>query len=266
MSFRNADRVKETSTTTGVGTYSLAGAAAGFRTFVAGVGDTNLCNYVAENGTDWEVGIGTVADAAPDTLARTLVLASSNAGAAVNWGAGTKNLFCGAIAADRNPRTLKLAANHTLSSTTATEVTGLELTNIQPGTYVAQYFLKAQSATTTVGIGTGINFTGTAAAPLITRREITTGVSAATGVLDGTTNVGTGTLVEGRSTGAYSTTAPNMINTGGVATAGENNLIVIEVLFTVTSAGNLELWHSSETATSTSIMSGSSVILTRIDD
>lgn len=93
MALVYADRVQETSTTTGTGTYSLAGAVTGFQTFVAGVGNGNTCYYCAENGTDWEVGLGTVTDAAPDTLARTTVLASSNAGAAVNWAAGTRNLF-----------------------------------------------------------------------------------------------------------------------------------------------------------------------------
>lgn len=94
----NADRVKETTTTTGTGTYSLAGALAGFRTFVAGIGTTNLCNYVVEDGTNWECGIGTVTSGSPDTLARTAILSSSNAGAAVNWGAGTKNVFCSPVA------------------------------------------------------------------------------------------------------------------------------------------------------------------------
>ena len=98
MAFKNSDRVKETSTTTGTGTYSLDGAVTGYRTFVAGIGTGNTCHYTAENGTDWEVGIGTVTDAAPDTLARTLILASSNAGAAVSWGAGSKNVFCAMIA------------------------------------------------------------------------------------------------------------------------------------------------------------------------
>lgn len=94
MAFVSADRVKETSTTTGTGTYNLAGAAAGFRTFVAGVGTTNLCHYVAEDGTDWEIGLGTVTDATPDTLARTRVIASSNGGSAVNWAAGTRDIYC----------------------------------------------------------------------------------------------------------------------------------------------------------------------------
>lgn len=94
-----ADRVKETTTTTGTGTYSLDGAASGFRTFVAGVGTGQVVTYVVENGTDWEVGEGTVTDATPDTLTRTTILASSNAGAAVNWGAGSKNVFLTAAAA-----------------------------------------------------------------------------------------------------------------------------------------------------------------------
>lgn len=94
MALVHADRVKETSTTTGTGTYSLAGALTGFRTFVAGIATGNTCYYAATDGTDWEIGLGTVTDATPDTLARTTILASSNAGAAVNWGAGTKTLFC----------------------------------------------------------------------------------------------------------------------------------------------------------------------------
>lgn len=88
------DRVKETSTTTGTGTYNLAGAVTGFQTFVAGIGTGNTCYYCAEDGTNWEVGLGTVTDASPDTLARTTILSSSNADAAVNWGAGTRNMFC----------------------------------------------------------------------------------------------------------------------------------------------------------------------------
>lgn len=88
-----ADRVKETTTTTGTGTYDLAGAATGFAGFVAAIGDGKACYYTVEDGTDWEVGIGTVTDASPDTLSRDTILASSNGDAAVNWGAGTKDVF-----------------------------------------------------------------------------------------------------------------------------------------------------------------------------
>ena len=88
------DRVKETTTTTGTGTYSLAGAATCFQAFsdVFATGDTTY--YCAEDGTDWEVGLGTLTSGAPWTLARTSILASSNADAAVNWAAGTRNIFC----------------------------------------------------------------------------------------------------------------------------------------------------------------------------
>jgi len=88
------DRVKETTTTTGTGTVNLAGASGGFQTFVAGIGTTNTTYYaiVAQSGTEYEIGIGTVTDATPDTLSRTTILESTNA--AVNFSAGTKDVFC----------------------------------------------------------------------------------------------------------------------------------------------------------------------------
>jgi len=90
------DRVKETSTTTGTGTFSLAGAETGYESFVSGVGTTNTTYYAIEfnSGNEWEVGIGTVTDAAPDTLSRDTVISSSNGDALVNFSAGTKNVFC----------------------------------------------------------------------------------------------------------------------------------------------------------------------------
>ena len=90
------DRVKETSTTTGTGTFSLAGAETGYESFVSGVGTGNTTYYAIElnSANEWEVGIGTVTDAAPDTLSRDTIISSSNGDAAVNFSAGTKNVFC----------------------------------------------------------------------------------------------------------------------------------------------------------------------------
>jgi hypothetical protein len=90
------DRVKETSTTTGTGTIDLAGAETGYEGFVAGVGNGNTTYYAIElnSANEWEVGIGTVTDAAPDTLSRDTIISSSNSDAAVNFSAGTKNVFC----------------------------------------------------------------------------------------------------------------------------------------------------------------------------
>ena len=85
------DRVRETSTTTGTGTLTLAGAVTGFQTFSSAIGNTNTTYYTIVNGSEWEVGIGTVG---AGTLARTTVVASSNAGSAVNFSAGTKDVFC----------------------------------------------------------------------------------------------------------------------------------------------------------------------------
>ena len=90
------DRVKETSTTTGTGTINLAGAETGYEGFVAGIGTGNTTYYAIElnSAGEWEVGIGTVTDAATDTLSRDTIITSSNSDSAVNFSAGTKNVFC----------------------------------------------------------------------------------------------------------------------------------------------------------------------------
>ena len=94
MALALADRVKETSTTTGTGTINLAGAVEGFQTFVAGVGDGHTTYYAITdaNDTAWEVGLGTVTDASPDTLARTTLLASST-GSKISLSSGTHTVF-----------------------------------------------------------------------------------------------------------------------------------------------------------------------------
>lgn len=94
MATKLADRVKETSTTTGTGTYSLAGAVTGFQAFSDAFATTDVVYYCAEDGANWEVGEGTLTTGTPWTLARTTIFASSNADAAVNWAAGTRNIFC----------------------------------------------------------------------------------------------------------------------------------------------------------------------------
>ena len=87
------DRVKETSTTTSTGTFTLAGASTGFQSFAAiGNGNTTYYAIVAQAGTEWEVGIGTYT-LSGTTLSRDTVLASSNAGSLVNFSAGTKDVF-----------------------------------------------------------------------------------------------------------------------------------------------------------------------------
>jgi hypothetical protein len=88
-----ADRVQETTTTTGTGTVTLAGAVADYRTFSAVCVDKQVVYYVIDDGAgNWEVGVGTFTSSGT-TLSRDRVLASSNAGALVNFAAGTKNVW-----------------------------------------------------------------------------------------------------------------------------------------------------------------------------
>ena len=89
-----ADRVQETSLTSGTGTLTLAGAIAGFQTFSTAIGNGNTTFYTIYDSTayDWEVGIGTVG---AGTLARTTVL-SNSAGTTspISFAGNSKFVFC----------------------------------------------------------------------------------------------------------------------------------------------------------------------------
>lgn len=86
-----ADRVKETTTTTGTGSITLAGASTGYQTFDSAFDVGVDVYYTIAGGAEWEVGIGTLS--ASTTLTRNQVLSSSNSGALVSFSAGTKDIF-----------------------------------------------------------------------------------------------------------------------------------------------------------------------------
>ena len=91
------DRVRETSTTSGTGTLNLAGAVTGFKTFVSGIGTGNTTYYaIFEEGTNlFEIGLGTVTDATPDTLARDTVLSNSSGNTSkITFSGSTLSVFC----------------------------------------------------------------------------------------------------------------------------------------------------------------------------
>ena len=130
MAFVVADRVRETSSTTGTGTFTLAGAVIGYQSFSSAIGNGNTTYYAISNPgvNEWEVGIGTVG---AGTLTRTTVLASST-GVAVSFTAGSKDVFVtypaeGAVFAD-NSVTL---TNKTISgaSNTLSNIGNAALTN-----------------------------------------------------------------------------------------------------------------------------------------
>ena len=95
MAFVIADRVKETTSTTGTGTVTLLGASTGFQSFAV-IGDTNTTYYTiaGQTGNEWEVGIGTYTSSGT-TLARTTVFSNSSGTqpSALSFSAGTKDVF-----------------------------------------------------------------------------------------------------------------------------------------------------------------------------
>ena len=95
MAFKTNDRVKETSTTTGTGSVTLAGAATGFITFNAGIGNSNTTYYTIvgeDQPSEWEVGIGTYTHSGT-SLSRDTVIGSSNGGSKTDFSSGTKIVF-----------------------------------------------------------------------------------------------------------------------------------------------------------------------------
>jgi len=92
MGFVIADRVKETSVTSGTGSIQLNGAFGGFQTFASAIGDNNSTFYAIENEVSWEVGIGTYFSST-NTLARDVVFSSSNSNNKISLN-GVSVVFC----------------------------------------------------------------------------------------------------------------------------------------------------------------------------
>lgn len=93
MAFAKANRVRETTTTSGTSDYELGGATGSYQTFLSGIGDTNTCKYACFSDSDWEVGFGTLTAGSPDVLSRDTIIESSNSDAKVSWPAsGTRTI------------------------------------------------------------------------------------------------------------------------------------------------------------------------------
>jgi len=123
MALTVSDRIKETTTTTGTGTYTLGGAVTGFETFTANLSNSDTTYYACTDGTDFEVGLGTFTSSGT-TLARTTILSSSNSNNAVSWSSGTRTIFCTLPAA----KTVFLDAN-------GSSTLNLSSANIHAGRY-----------------------------------------------------------------------------------------------------------------------------------
>lgn len=149
------DRVKETSTTTGTGTFTLAGASTGFQAFsVIGNGNTTYYTIALQGGSEFEVGIGTYT-LSGTTLSRTTVLASSNSGNAVNFSAGTKDVFCDYPAG----KTAIQDANGSVQNLVFEATNGLFVNNMTVG---ANYSIPSGYSASSVGavtISSGVTIT-----------------------------------------------------------------------------------------------------------
>lgn len=186
-----ADRVKETTTTTGTGTLTLDGAATGFRTFSSAFGNSVSVYYVIAGGSEWEVGIGTTG---AGTLSRDTVLSSSAGGTTkVTLSAGTKDVFC-AYPAGRAVSTSDAATltNKTISgsSNTLSNIANASLTNSSVTVNGTSIALGA-SGTVTAAAGT---LTGNTLASGVTASSLTSVGTLTSATISGDLTVDTSTL------------------------------------------------------------------------
>jgi hypothetical protein len=218
MALIKADRVKESSTSTGASTFALAGAYTGFRSFssVCSVGDTFYYVIDSDLGSQWETGLGTYS--AVNTLTRTTVHSSSNSNNIVTFSAGTKNVYISltgnqlatlSTLAGSETLTNKTinASNNTITNVSLTSgVTGtLPLANGGTGTTTAQLAINALAGAVTSGSylrgnGTNVVMATIAAGDVPTLNQSTTGT--ASGSVSGTASYVakfTGTNVVGNS-------------------------------------------------------------------
>ena len=199
MAFITADRVKDTSTTTGTGNITVSGSAPfGYRTFstVLSVADTFYYAIQGQSTAEWEVGLGTYAST--NQFARTTVLASSASGSAVSFSSGTKNVFITLAAT----RTLQLGPSDTLTAGSVPYGTGSALAYTAAGT--SGQFLKSNGA----GAPTWVTVSGTGTVTSVDVSGGTTGLTTSGGPVttSGTITIA-GTLAYGNG-GTGGTAAP----------------------------------------------------------
>ena len=152
------DRVKETTTTTGTGNITFAGAVSGFDTFATGIGNDNTTYYAIAHLTvdEWEVGLGTLASDSA-TMVRTTILTNSDGNtSAVDFAAGTKDVFCTFPASKTMDMTLTTAGDILYASSANTPArlakgTGLQVVQMNSGATAPEWAASPQSLMTAAG-------------------------------------------------------------------------------------------------------------------
>lgn len=160
--------------------------------------------------------------------------------------------------------TVTLAANATANSTTTgVEITGLN-TTLTAGTYVFVYDILYEAAATTTGVSFGVNYTGTKTVLTGWMEFAGTGTSASTGAASMVASGATGQVHESFGFRAASTTSPNMGATVSVDSAGGVMYCVIRGILIAADGGDLELWHASEVAASSTVRAGTTVRIFKV--
>jgi len=164
-----ADRVQETTTTSGTGAVSLAGAVIDFQSFGSAFTNGQLVGYALVDGVNWEVGYGTFNTGSPNTLTRTTVLASTNANAAINLSGGATTVWCDAPADFVNKATQGLYPAVDIAGGAANEV--VYQTGVATTGFVATPAANTLGVLAQTGAGApsmqalGVNFTAATTAP-----------------------------------------------------------------------------------------------------
>ena len=148
--------------------------------------------------------------------------------------------------------TKALSADLTNATTTFAKVTNLDQA-VPVGTWAFQYFVRYQSDTTTTGIKFAVNFTGTVTSFVAHSRHQAAAPDQTVITLG---------AVQGGAARAISATVA-LIQTPSVDTINSDMLMVLEGLMVVTVTGNIELYHASEAATTTTVKQDSMLILTK---
>lgn len=155
---------------------------------------------------------------------------------------------------------VRLSSDLTNATTTLTKVTGLD-TTMGVGTWDFRYMIRYQSDTVTTGIKFSVNHTGTTTSAVVNAMFQENTTLAVTGAAD-QTQVTFG-LVSGGAARAVSTTV-DVVKTTSVDTTNSDMLMVIYGSIVVTVSGNIELYHGSEAATTTTVKQDSYLILNQI--
>ena len=183
-----ADRVRETTTTAGTGTVTLAGAVTGYQSFsVIGNGNTTYYTIAGQNTSEWEVGIGTYTSSGT-TLSRDTVLASSNSGSLVVFSSGTKDVFVtypAGKAIYTNGAGTQITATGTLAATNG----GTGQSSYAVGDLLYASTTSALSKLTDVATGNALISGGVGVAPSYGKIGLTTHVSGTLPTANGGTNL-----------------------------------------------------------------------------